>query len=310
MKKNIARCGLHDGPRHRRWAGWAVGLGLLSLTLSACTPAAHAPLAEAASASAPVAQADKPAYDAALIAMAMKEAYLGPARWPDPNALIGPPPAQGSTAHNNDLAASAVALGHSAGPRFALAALDAELFAPQATDAFSCAAQIAIGPETTPAIDRLLRRSMIDFGFATSAAKKKYNRARPFMENGQPSCSPKEEAYLRQDGSYPSGHSAIGYGWGLVLAQLLPERAAALHERGRSFGDSRRYCNVHWQSDIEAGRTVAEAVAAALPAEPRYQADFAAAQAEITALKSDQQKAAPAAATCHQQAEALALSGS
>ena len=102
---------------------------------------------------------------------------------------------------------------------------------------------------------------------------------RPFTVNGRPSCTPAHEAILRADGSYPSGHSALGYGWGLILAEAIPGRAAELVARGRSFGDSRRICNVHWLSDIEEGRIVATAVVARHNAEPAFQADLAAARA-------------------------------
>jgi acid phosphatase (class A) len=98
--------------------------------------------------------------------------------------------------------------------RFALAASDADLWSPKATGTFSCTAGLAITPTDTPALNRLMRRAMIDFGMATSGAKDKYKRPRPFMENGKPTCTPSQEAGLRTNGSYPSGHSAIGYGWG------------------------------------------------------------------------------------------------
>ena len=38
----------------------------------------------------------------------------------------------------------------------------------------------------------------------------RYQRARPFVENGAPTCTPEDEADLRGNGSYPSGHTAIG----------------------------------------------------------------------------------------------------
>jgi acid phosphatase (class A) len=101
---------------------------------------------------------------------------------------------------------------------------------------------------------------------------------------------------LRKDGSYPSGHSAIGYGWGMILGDLLPRRRGRLIARGVSFGDSRRICNVHYLSDVEAGWTVAKAVVAKLRADPAYQADFAAAEAEVRALANTKPDCAAEAA--------------
>lgn len=165
----------------------------------------------------------------------------------------------------------------------------------------SCAAGRAIDPEATPKTAALLRKAFPDFGIATGAAKRKYMRPRPFMSNGKPTCTPKSEPGLRGDGSYPSGHSAIGYGWGLVLAELLPERTNQLVARGRAYGDSRRICNVHWLSDVEEGRIVATAVFARLQAEPAFRADLKAAREELATL--------PAKPPGDCAAEAAALSG-
>ena len=106
------------------------------------------------------------------------------------------------------------------------------------------------------------------------------------MVNGEPTCTPQDEALLRQDGSYPSGHSAIGFGWGLLLAELVPDRSAQLVARGRAFGDSRRVCNVHWLSDVEEGRVVATAVVARLHADAAFQRDLKKARDEVTKRRS------------------------
>lgn len=203
-----------------------------------------------------------------------------------PNSLLlnPPPPAAGSPAEARDRAGADAAVALQGSPRWALAARDAELATPRATAAFSCAAGVAIGPQTTPKLQALLRRVLLDLAMSTGATKRKYMRARPFMVNGKPTCTPEAEALLRRDGSYPSGHSALGYGWGLILAQAIPDRAAELVARGRAYGDSRRICNVHWLSDIEEGRVVASAVVARLNAEPAFRADLDAARAEVAAL--------------------------
>ncbi|UVO54288.1 phosphatase PAP2 family protein [Sphingomonas sp. SUN039] len=208
--------------------------------------------------------------------------YLGQAKLPDSVALLPPPSAPGSRALRRDERAQKRALALRGTARWTLATADANLAG--GGKAFMCAAGIAIGATETPKIEALLRRAAPDLGLAGYGAKRKYMRARPFMNNGQPTCTPEMETVLRGDGSYPSGHSALGYGWGMILADLVPERRGQLIARGVVFGDSRRICNVHYLSDIEAGRTVAKAVVAKLRADPGYQADFAAAQAEIRAL--------------------------
>ena len=208
--------------------------------------------------------------------------YLGQAKLPDSVALLPPPPAPGSRALRRDERAEKRALALRGTARWTLATADANLAG--GAKAFMCAAGFSIGQAETPRLEALLRRAAPDLGLGGYGAKRKYMRARPFMNNGQPTCTPEMETILRGDGSYPSGHSAIGYGWGMILADLVPERRGRLIARGAVFGDSRRICNVHYLNDIEAGQTIAKAVVAKLRVDPAYQADFAAAQAEIRAL--------------------------
>ncbi|TXC70266.1 phosphatase PAP2 family protein [Sphingomonas ginsenosidivorax] len=206
---------------------------------------------------------------------------------PVDSILLSPaPPAAGSPAEARDVAAAQAALGLAGGPRWSLATKDADLFAPDVTAAFSCAAGREIGATATPATNRLLRRTLADFGLSTSAIKRKFQRSRPFMANGRPSCTPAAEPMLKSDGSYPSGHSAIGYGWGLILAELVPDRADALVARGRAFGDSRRVCNAHWLSDTEEGRIAGAAVLARLHADAAFRADLDAARSELLAVRA------------------------
>lgn len=221
--------------------------------------------------------ADEPARPAFKI----PPGYIAAENVPDSAQLVPPAPARKSGAEQRDKAASKVALAAHGTPRWTVATSDADLFTPKATGALSCAAGFDISAQATPALDKLLRRVMIDFGLATGKAKKLYNRDRPFEVNKRPMCTPEITRMLEADGSYPSGHSAIGYGWGMVLAQLVPDRTTQLMARGRAFGESRRFCNVHWQSDVEEGRVIAAAVFARLQAEPAYQADLQAARDEL-----------------------------
>lgn len=211
--------------------------------------------------------------------------YLPLEAAPDSLLLNPPPPAPGSAAEARDLAAAEAAMALQGAPRWDLARQDALLSPETATATFSCAAGFKIDAATTPRLHGLLMRSASTVARSTSATKNKYKRPRPFTVNGKPMCTPEQDAVLRHDGSYPSGHSALGFGWGLILASAVPDRAAELVARGRAFGDSRRICNVHWLSDVEEGRIVASAVVARLHAEPEFQADLAAARAEVAALK-------------------------
>lgn len=216
--------------------------------------------------------------------MSRPTTYLATGEQPDGMILVPPPPKVGSAAQARDLEGAGRAIAQRGSARWALATSDAELFTPKATATMSCAAGRQIDAEATPATFKLLSRAAIDFSNSTATAKDHYKRPRPFMENGQPTCTPDAERSLRLNGSYPSGHSAIGYGWGLVLAELIPSQTTALVARGRAFGDSRRVCNVHWLSDIEEGRVTATAAFVRLQANPAFVADLAAARQELAAL--------------------------
>ncbi|MGD9980442.1 MAG: phosphatase PAP2 family protein [Hyphomonadaceae bacterium] len=134
-----------------------------------------------------------------------------------------------------------------------------------------------------PATTRLLDRAGRAAGFAGDPVKFIYRRARPFLNDSAITpCIPNDER-LRASFSYPSGHAALGFGWALVLAELVPSRADAIIERGRDFTWSRVVCGVHYPSDVEAGRIVAAAAIARLHADADFQREFAAARAEIAA---------------------------
>ena len=105
------------------------------------------------------------------------------------------------------------------------------------------------------------------------------------MVNGEAICTPEEETLLRSDGSYPSGHTAAGWAWALVLSEIAPERRDDLLARGMEYGKSRYICNVHWLSDVQASQIIASGTVAQLHADPVFRADLRAAQQEVQSLR-------------------------
>jgi acid phosphatase (class A) len=134
-----------------------------------------------------------------------------------------------------------------------------------------------------PATQALLDRAGRAAGFAGDPVKFAHRRARPFLSDGAITPCIANDERLRASFSYPSGHAALGWGWALVLAELIPSRADALVERGRDFTWSRVVCGVHYPSDVEAGRTVAAAAIARLHADADFRAQLEAARAELVA---------------------------
>jgi acid phosphatase (class A) len=227
--------------------------------------------------------------------------YLQPAELPDSQALVPPPPAAGSAAFAADEDVYRSTRKLLTAPRGALATKDANLEFPNAAETFSCALDMPISAEATPHLNMLLRRVRADASRATDKAKDFYKRRRPFLAHGDLSCTPKEKM---KDDSYPSGHSSIGWAWGLVLSEIAPDRINAILPRAAAFGQSRVVCGVHWKSDVEAGRLMGAAAVSRLHANPVFTAQMAEARKEIEAAR-----AAGAKSLLNCAAEAQALAG-
>jgi acid phosphatase (class A) len=187
-------------------------------------------------------------------------------------------------------------------PRWALAARDADLDFPAADAVFSCALDMPISEAATPHLHMLLRRTLVDALDATDKPKKMYRRKRPYMVTGDPTCAPEQESRMKAR-SYPSGHASVGWAWALVLAEIAPERADAVLERGYDFTLSRIVCRAHWKSDVEAGRTVGAATVARLHASPVFAAQAAEAGKEIAHARA---AGAKSPRDCAAEAKALA----
>ena len=235
-------------------------------------------------------------------AAAKMPGYLQPEERPDSIALLPPPPAPGSPEFMADEAIYRELSALQDSARWRLAAADANLKFPGAANVYSCAVGIDVTAATTPHLYALLQRVVIDAGQSTYKAKQKYNSNRPFEVTGDPTCVPEDESLLRGNASYPSGHASLGYVWGEVFAELLPERAAAARARAYEFGQSRVVCRVHRQSDVDGGRTVGQAVFERLHQDPEFVADMAAAKLEV---KKARRHGPPAGRDCRAEASAL-----
>lgn len=128
-----------------------------------------------------------------------------------------------------------------------------------------------------PLTDAFGKRVRGETSAVNAVLKPYFARPRPFVADAsvQPVCEKSKEF------SYPSGHAMVGYLTGLVLAQMVPEKSAAIMARAKEFAEHRLVCGVHYPSDIEASHTIALALFGAISVSPKYQSDLAAARAEV-----------------------------
>ncbi len=216
--------------------------------------------------------------------------YLPPQTLPNSLVLLPPPPAADSVAFALDEEYSRRSFTLRDTPAWTLATSDADLTFPHAADTFSCALNAPITEKDMPHLYILLRRTLMDAGLSTYAAKDHYKRSRPFVLNKEPICTPEEKAGLEKNGSYPSGHNAVGMAWALILTEISPEQTDAILARGRAFGLSRIICNVHWYSDTLQGLYMGADTVARLHANPQFRTDLEAAKAELEAVRAKGQK--------------------
>ncbi len=200
----------------------------------------------------------------------------------DSVGLLPPPPEIGSVQFLLDQARYQEGLLERNTPRGEQAAKDADMGEMAAS--FSEAFGMTISPDNTPALFALLGKLRGELGdMATRGAKRHYMRVRPYVLNNAPTCLQQDEERLRKSASYPSGHTSLGWGYALVLAEINPAHKEAIFKRGYEIGQSRVICGYHWQSDVDAGRVAASAAIANLHSNEEFLKRIAKAKEEVKA---------------------------
>lgn len=200
--------------------------------------------------------------------------------------LLPPPPEAGSILFLYDQARYDWGKLQRDTPRGDQAAQDARVDGNGVPFAFSEAFGIEISQEKTPEIHKLIINMREDAGdLATRHAKEYYMRVRPFSFYNEMTCNPEQQQELSTNGSYPSGHTSIGWATALVLAEINPDRQNEILKRGFEMGQSRVICGYHFQSDVDAARLVASAVVARLHANDAFMKQLQKAKAEFAKLQ-------------------------
>ena len=141
-----------------------------------------------------------------------------------------------------------------------------------------------INDDVTPALSRLVLKTFITGISSTFAAKRRYGRTRPFaLMNERPWAL--SDSLANHYNSYPSGHTATGWGLALVMAEMWPALQDTILRRGFEFGENRVIVGAHWQSDVSAGYLCGAAAVARAHTNPALEADIRAAREEYARLK-------------------------
>lgn len=202
--------------------------------------------------------------------------------------LLPPPPAANSILFLYDKAQYDWGLLQRNTPRGDQAVEDARVDGNGVPRAFSEAFGLEISKEDTPEIHKLIINMREDAGdLATRHAKEHYMRVRPFSFFNQMTCNPEQQEELSTNGSYPSGHTSIGWATALVLAEINTDRQNEILKRGYEMGQSRVICGYHFQSDVDAARLVASAVVARLHANEAFMDQLKKAKAEFAKLQKE-----------------------
>lgn len=268
------------------YAAMAVGLAVLVACAGGISQTA--PAAPAASAAPTAMPAGRPA------------GFLTAATLPNALATIPPSPKEGDARNTLDWDIFLKTRALEGTERWKLAQSDDSYKPADVMKDFSCAVGVTLTPENSPALLSIIGRTTVDAGMAAEAAKQFYKRTRPFQHNPGNICIDRDGG-IAKSFDYPSGHSSLGFTAGLVIAQLSPEHSTAVLARGRAYGESRVVCGVHNMSAVEAGRTNAAGVFAALQGSADYREALDKARGELAAARAA--GGVPDAAMCAKEAE-------
>ena len=143
---------------------------------------------------------------------------------------------------------------------------------------------LQISKSGTPAIYKLMLDATATCDSICTLPKIHYMRKRPFARFNEPSLVPEQEESHRTNGSYPSGHTILGWSSALLLSEINPDRADTIIARGYMYGESRVIAGYHWQSDVDAARLAASVAYAKIHTSERFLQQMAQARQEFQQL--------------------------
>ncbi len=238
------------------------------------------------------------------------DAYFTTDEMPDMMKFLPGPPDSTSVAFMNDVARYYWGKEMRKNPERAdQATRDAVYGLPTILTEFEEAFGMKISEEDTPEIYKVLLEGTATCDSICTKPKKKYKRRRPFMVFNEQTLTPDEEESLRGNGSYPSGHTLLGWSSALLMMEINPDRATEILARGYRYGENRLVVGAHWQSDTDAARLAASAAYARLHTSERFLEQMKKARAEYQAIKGDPSAVRSATIIEHPATRAYRLDG-
>ena len=144
-------------------------------------------------------------------------------------------------------------------------------------------------PETLPKTADLMARVQSDASYYIWAFKYRYDRLRPY------DLEPRIERLETPNfPAYPSAHSGNSWVAAYVFSEILPSERQVFERGAAEMAFSREILGVHFPSDSMSGRSLARQIVDRLMTVPAFQADLAAAKAEIANAKRTSGKSAAA----------------
>lgn len=215
------------------------------------------------------------------------DAYFTTQDMPDLLRILPGPPAENSVAFANDVARYYWGKQmRNDSLRAAIARRDAVYGIQTIINEFSEPFGLNISQSETPEIYILLRDALATCDSICTLPKAIVGRKRPFMVFNEETLVPADEPFLRKNGSWPSGHTILGWSAALLLSEINPERADTLMSRGLMYGESRVIVGAHWQSDVDAGRLAASMAYAKLHTNERFLMQMARARREFATKRA------------------------
>lgn len=215
-------------------------------------------------------------------------AYFTTDEMPDMMVFLPGPPDSTSMAFMNDVARYYWGKEMRKDPeRAAQATRDAVYGLETILTEFEEAFGMKISKEDTPEIYKVLLEGTATCDSICTKAKREYMRRRPFMVFNESTLYPKDEPALRKNGSFPSGHTLLGWSSALLMMEINPDRATEILTRGYRYGENRLVVGAHWQSDTDAARLAASAAYARLHTSERFLEQMKKAREEYQRLKGE-----------------------